>query len=120
MIFDEHAIEALMKDSQESSKEDVHKLHKKFFNYSTLITHFAGLEGETLKKGEHEAFLFYCYHKFIICTKLNKCLAENMLVVEALASAHILALSLAILANLSRCLAEASIGGIDPHQNGPL
>ncbi|KAM1999673.1 hypothetical protein ACFX1R_007910 [Malus domestica] len=43
-----------------------------------------------------------------------------MLVAEALASGHSLALSLTILANLLRCLAETTINNIDPHQNGPL
>ena len=39
---------------------------------------------------------------------------------EALASDLTLALSPAILANLLRCLAEATIHKIDPHQNGPV
>lgn len=39
--FEERAVEALMKEDQRSSKEDVLKLHKFFFNYNTLITHFA-------------------------------------------------------------------------------
>ncbi|KAB2635548.1 hypothetical protein D8674_026082 [Pyrus ussuriensis x Pyrus communis] len=43
-----------------------------------------------------------------------------MPVAQALANGRSLALSLAILANLYRCLAEAIIGKIDPHQNGPL
>ncbi|KAM1804826.1 hypothetical protein ACFX11_030905 [Malus domestica] len=43
-----------------------------------------------------------------------------MPVAEALASGHSLALSLAILANLLRCLAETTLNKIDPHQNGPL
>lgn len=113
--FDEHTVEAFMKNDQEPSKNDVHKLQKNFFNYNTLITHFAGAEGEDLKNKEHKAFLFYWYNKFIFCTKSNKCLAENMLVAEALANGHILALSPAILANLSRCLVEASVGRIDLH-----
>lgn len=116
-IFDERAVEALTKDDQELLKEDVHKLHKNFFNYSTLITHFTGSDVETLKKGEHEAFLFYWYNKFIFYTKSNKCLVENMPMVEALVSAHILALNPTIFADLSRCLAKTSIGRIDMHQN---
>ncbi|KAB2622539.1 proline-rich protein 12-like [Pyrus ussuriensis x Pyrus communis] len=43
-----------------------------------------------------------------------------MPVAQALANGRSLALSPAILANLYRCLAEATIGKIDPHQNGPL
>lgn len=43
-----------------------------------------------------------------------------MLVVEALASGHILAFSSAILANLMRCLAETTVNKIDLHQNGPF
>ncbi|KAM0963316.1 hypothetical protein ACFX2A_022798 [Malus domestica] len=43
-----------------------------------------------------------------------------MLMAEALASGHFLALSPAILANLFRCLAETTLNKIDPHQNGPL
>ncbi|KAM2013374.1 hypothetical protein ACFX1T_025091 [Malus domestica] len=31
-VFDERAIEVLAKKDQEASKEDVHKLHKNFFN----------------------------------------------------------------------------------------
>ncbi|KAM1134911.1 hypothetical protein ACFX19_044682 [Malus domestica] len=41
-VFNEPVVETLKKDGQKPSKEDVHKLHKNFFNYSTLITHFAG------------------------------------------------------------------------------
>ena len=43
-----------------------------------------------------------------------------MPVVEALASGHTIALSSAVLANLIRCLAEATINKVDPHQNGPV
>lgn len=43
-----------------------------------------------------------------------------MPVTEALASGYVLALSQAILANLTRCLAETTVVKIDPHQNGPL
>ncbi|KAB2627718.1 proline-rich protein 12-like [Pyrus ussuriensis x Pyrus communis] len=43
-----------------------------------------------------------------------------MSVAQALANGRSLALSPAILANLYRCLAEATIGKIDSHQNGPL
>ncbi|KAM2560624.1 hypothetical protein COP2_012650 [Malus domestica] len=43
-----------------------------------------------------------------------------MLVAEALASGHSLALSPANLANLLHCLAETTINKINPHQNGPL
>ncbi|KAB2617584.1 hypothetical protein D8674_013453 [Pyrus ussuriensis x Pyrus communis] len=114
-IFDDYVIEVLTKKHQELSKEDMHKLPKNFFNYITLINHFAGSEKEDLKKGEHEAFLFYWYNKFIICTKSNKCLVENMPMAEALATGHVLGLSLAILANLNRWLVEASVGKIDPH-----
>lgn len=39
---------------------------------------------------------------------------------EALASGHVLALIPAILANLTRCLAEASAEKIDMHQNCQL
>ncbi|KAB2603111.1 F-box protein [Pyrus ussuriensis x Pyrus communis] len=78
-VFDDCAIKVLTKKDQKLPKEDVDKLHKNFFNYSTLINHFA-----------------------------------------ALASDHVLALSPAILANLNWCLAEASVGKINLHQNGPL
>lgn len=43
-----------------------------------------------------------------------------MLVVEALANGYVLAFNLAILANLTRCMAKATVGKIDPHQNGSL
>ena len=119
-LFEARAVETLSRDSQEPSKEEVQKLHINFFNYSTLIVHFAGRGGMSLRKGEHTAFLFYWYNKFICCTKSNKCLVENMLVAEALASGLTLALSPAILANLLRCLAEATIHKIDPHQNRRL
>ncbi|KAM1225321.1 hypothetical protein ACFX11_044150 [Malus domestica] len=41
-VFNEPVVETLKKDGQKPSKEDVHKLYKNFFNYSTLITHFTG------------------------------------------------------------------------------
>ncbi|XP_068323205.1 uncharacterized protein [Pyrus communis] len=119
-LFNERALEALKKKDQEALKEAIQKLHKNFFNYNTLVHHFAGRGEENLRKGEHEAFLFYWYNKFIVFTKLNKCLIENMSVAEALASCHTLALISTILANLMRCLAKATITKIDPHQNGPL
>lgn len=59
-------------------------------------------------------------YKFIFCTKSNKYLIKNMPVAEALASAHHLVFSLAILANLTRCLAEATAEKIDLHQKKPL
>lgn len=43
-----------------------------------------------------------------------------MPVVEALVNGHTLAFSLAILANLMRCLAETIVTKIDPHQNDPI
>lgn len=58
-IFKDRSIKALMQGDQSSLKEDEQKLHKNFFNYNTLVTHFAGSEGGVLKMGEHEAFLFY-------------------------------------------------------------
>ena len=119
-LFDERAVETLSRGDREPSREEVQKLHKNFFNYNTLILHFAGRGEESLRKGEHEAFLFYWYNKFICCTRSNKCLMENMPVAQALANGRLLALSPAILANLYRCLAEATIGKIDPHQHGPL
>ncbi|KAM2151451.1 hypothetical protein ACFX1R_045894 [Malus domestica] len=87
--FDECVIEALKKKYQESLKEEVQKLHKNFFNYNTLIHHFACRGEENLQKGEHEAFLFHWYNKFIVCTKSNKCLIINMPVAEALAEATV-------------------------------
>ena len=119
-LFDARAVETLSRDGHEPSKDEVQKLHKNFFNYNTLIVHFAGRGEASLRKGEHEAFLFYWYNKFICCTKSNKCLVENMPVAEALASGHTLALSSAVLAHLLRCLAEATTEKIDPHQSGPL
>ena len=104
-LFEARAVETLSRDGHEPSKEEVQKLHKNFFNYSTLIVHFAGRADAGLRKGEHAAFLFYWYNKFICCTKSNKCLVENMPVAEALASGLTLALSPAVLANLLRCLA---------------
>ncbi|KAM1369978.1 hypothetical protein ACFX2F_040491 [Malus domestica] len=78
VLFDKRALETLSGDGQTPSKEEVHKLHKNFFNYNTLYLHFAGRGDEALREGEHEAFLFYWYNKFICCTKSNKCLVENM------------------------------------------
>ncbi|KAM1833668.1 hypothetical protein ACFX13_023463 [Malus domestica] len=43
-----------------------------------------------------------------------------MPVTEALASSHVMALSSIVLVNLTRCLAKASLGKIDPHQNSLL
>ncbi|KAM0993610.1 hypothetical protein ACFX2A_009374 [Malus domestica] len=85
-VFEEHAVEVLLKGDQRPSKEEVQKLYKNFFNYNILITHFVGSEGENLKKGEHGAFLFYWYNKYLFCAKSNKCLAENMPVVDAVMS----------------------------------
>ncbi|KAM2608903.1 hypothetical protein TB1_037178 [Malus domestica] len=119
-LFDRRAFETLNRDGHIPSKEDIQKLHKNFCNYNTLYLHFAGRGEEDLREGEHEAFLFYWYNKYICCTKSNKCLVENMPVAEALASGHVLALSSNILAQLFRCLAEATLHKVDPHQNGPL
>ncbi|KAM1945518.1 hypothetical protein ACFX13_000497 [Malus domestica] len=119
-LFDKRALETLSGEGQIPSKEEVHKLHKNFFNYNTLYLHFAGRGEDALQEGEHEAFLFYWYNKFICCTKSNKCLVENMPMVEALASGHTLALSPAILAHLLRCLAETTLDKVDPQQNGPF
>ncbi|KAM1094143.1 hypothetical protein ACFX2B_009060 [Malus domestica] len=114
VLFDKRALETLSSEGQTPSKEEVHKLHKNFFNYNTLYLHFTGRGEEALREGEHEAFLFYWYNKFICCTKSNKCLVENMPVAEALANGHTLALSPAILAHLLRCLAEATQDKVDP------
>ena len=92
-LFDTWVVETLSRSGQEPSKEEVQKLHKNFFNYSTLIIHFASRGEERPCSGEHEAFLFYWYNKFICCTKSIKCLVENMPVVEALTSGHVLTLS---------------------------
>ncbi|KAM1440274.1 hypothetical protein ACFX13_013817 [Malus domestica] len=120
VLFDKRALETLSGEGQAPSKEEVHKLHKNFFNYNTLYLHFTGEGEEALREGEHEAFLFYWYNKFICCTISNKCLVENMPVAEALASGHTLALSPAILAHLLRCLADMTQHKIDPYQSGPL
>ncbi|KAM2598785.1 hypothetical protein TB2_037281 [Malus domestica] len=120
VLFNKRALKTLSSDGQTPSKEEVHKLHKNFFNYNTLYLHFVGRGEEALREGEHEAFLFYWYNKFICCTKSNKCLVENIPVAEALASGHTLALSPAILAHLLRCLAEVTLDKVDPQQNGPL
>ncbi|KAM1074412.1 hypothetical protein ACFX2B_019169 [Malus domestica] len=119
-LFDRRASETLNRDGHIPLKEDIQKLHKNFCNYNTLYLHFAGRGEEDLREGKHEAFLFYWYNKYICCTKSNKCLVENMPVAEALASGHVLALSSNILAQLFRCLAEATLHKVDPHQNGPL
>ncbi|XP_070668827.1 uncharacterized protein [Malus domestica] len=119
-LFDRRAFETLNHDGHIPSKEDIQKLHKNFCNYNTLYLHFAGRGEEDLREGEHEAFIFYWYNKYICCTKSNKCLVENMPVAEALASGHVLALSSNILAQLFRCLAEVTLHKVDPHQNGPL
>lgn len=50
-VFDECAVQVLAKKSQGVSKKDVYKMHKNFFNYSTLISHFASSKGKNLKKG---------------------------------------------------------------------
>ncbi|KAM2227691.1 hypothetical protein ACFXTI_014470 [Malus domestica] len=42
ILFDERIVESLRKKNQEPWKEEVQKLHKNFFNYNTLIQHFAG------------------------------------------------------------------------------
>ncbi|KAM2227917.1 hypothetical protein ACFXTI_014676 [Malus domestica] len=119
-LFDKWAFKTLSDEGQTPSKEEVHKLHKNFFNYNTLYLHFVGRGEEALREGEHESFLFYWYNKFIYCTKSNKCLVENMPVAETLASGHTLAHSPAILAHLLPCLAETTLDKIDPQQNGPL
>ncbi|KAM2303663.1 hypothetical protein ACFXTH_023458 [Malus domestica] len=119
-LFDRRAFETLSRDGHIPSKEDIQKLHKNFCNYNTLYLHFTSRGEEDLREGEHEAFLFYWYNKYICCTKSNKCLVENMLVAEALTSGQVLALSSNILTQLFRCLAEATLHKVDPHQNGPL
>ncbi|KAM2045842.1 hypothetical protein ACFX1T_009991 [Malus domestica] len=119
-LFDRRAFETLSREGHIPSKEDVQKLHKNFFNYNTFYLHFVGRGEEALREGEHEAFLFYWYNKYICCTKSNKCLVENMPVAEALASGHVLALGPNILAHLFRCLAETTLHKIDPYQSGPL
>ncbi|KAM1596849.1 hypothetical protein ACFX1Z_031810 [Malus domestica] len=40
-LFDKRAHEKLSGEGQAPSKEEVHKLHKNFFNYNTLYLHFA-------------------------------------------------------------------------------
>ncbi|KAM2067482.1 hypothetical protein ACFX1T_043816 [Malus domestica] len=113
-LFDKRALETLSGEGQIPSKEEVHKLHKNFFNYNTLYLHFDGRGKEALREREHEAFLFYWYNKFICCTKSNKCLVENMPMAEALASGHTLALSPAIFAHLLRCLVKTTLDKVDP------
>ncbi|KAM2889684.1 hypothetical protein FF1_013271 [Malus domestica] len=119
-LFDEWAVETLSQEGQKPSKKEVHKLHKNFFNYNTLIFYFVGRREESLLKGEHEAFLFYWYNTFICCTKSNKCLVEKMPMAEALGSGHSLALSPTIITHLLRYLAETIINKIDSHYNGSL
>ncbi|KAM1136701.1 hypothetical protein TB1_034161 [Malus domestica] len=41
-LFDKRALEMLSGEGQGPSKEEVHKLYKNFFNYSTLYLYFAG------------------------------------------------------------------------------
>ncbi|KAM1404200.1 hypothetical protein ACFX2I_012701 [Malus domestica] len=65
VLFDKQALEMLSGEGQIPSKEEVHKLHKNFFNYNTLYLYFFGRGEEALREGEHEAFLFYWYNKFI-------------------------------------------------------
>ncbi|KAM0959840.1 hypothetical protein ACFX1X_025267 [Malus domestica] len=113
-LFNDRAIETLIKEGQEPLKEEVQNFYKNFLNYNTFYLHFAGREEENLRQGEHEAFLFYWYNKFICYTKSNKCLVENIPVAEALASGHTLALSPAILAHLLRCLAEMTHTKVAP------
>ncbi|KAM2237540.1 hypothetical protein ACFX1S_012875 [Malus domestica] len=47
-LFDRWAFETLSREGQISSKEDVQKLHKNFFNYNTLYLYFAGRGEEAL------------------------------------------------------------------------
>ncbi|KAM2674243.1 hypothetical protein EV2_015461 [Malus domestica] len=70
-LFDKRALETLSGEGQIPLKEEVHKLHKNFFNYNTLYLYFTGRGEEVLREGEHEAFFFYWYNKFIYCTKSN-------------------------------------------------
>lgn len=114
MVLKERTCEVLKRKDQEVPNDEANKLYKNFFNYITLITHFAGQDKSGLKKGEHEAFLFYLYNNFIFCTKSNKCLAENMPVAEALTSGHQLVLNPTIHANFTRLLTEATVEKIDP------
>ena len=55
-LFDARAVETLSRSGQDHSKDEVQKLHKNFFNYSTLIVHFAGREEERPRNEEYEAF----------------------------------------------------------------
>ncbi|KAM1349001.1 hypothetical protein ACFX2F_003115 [Malus domestica] len=48
VLFDKRAFETLSGEGQIPSKEEVHKLHKNFFNYNTLYLHFAGRGEKTL------------------------------------------------------------------------
>ncbi|KAM2644985.1 hypothetical protein EV1_018578 [Malus domestica] len=59
VLFDDRVVETLSQEGQEPFKVDVQKLDKNFLNYNTLILHFAGRGEASLRKGEHEAFLFY-------------------------------------------------------------
>ncbi|KAM1157002.1 hypothetical protein ACFX2B_027426 [Malus domestica] len=47
-LLDKRALETLSGEDQAPSKEEVHKLHKNFFNYNTLYLHFAGRGEEAL------------------------------------------------------------------------
>ncbi|KAM1322301.1 hypothetical protein ACFX2F_015287 [Malus domestica] len=47
-LFDKRALETLSSEGKAPSKEEVHKLHKNFFNYNTLYLHFAGRGDEAL------------------------------------------------------------------------
>ncbi|KAM1760832.1 hypothetical protein ACFX12_003667 [Malus domestica] len=75
-LFNDRAIKTLIGEGQEPSKDEVQKIYKNFLNSNTLYLHFAGRGEENLRHGEHEAFIFYWYKKFICCTKSNKCLIE--------------------------------------------
>ncbi|KAM2404821.1 hypothetical protein ACFXTH_032104 [Malus domestica] len=48
-FFDKRAIETLSGEGQAPSKEEVHKLHKTFFNYNILYLHFASRREEALQ-----------------------------------------------------------------------
>ncbi|KAM2224810.1 hypothetical protein ACFXTH_018882 [Malus domestica] len=59
VLFDERVVETLSQEGQEPSKEEVQKMHKNFLNYNTLILYFTGRGEASLRKGEHETFIFY-------------------------------------------------------------
>ncbi|KAM2380727.1 hypothetical protein ACFX1X_041853 [Malus domestica] len=119
-LFDKRALETLSSEGQTPSKEEVHKLHKNFFNYNTLYSILPADEKRLCEKENTSLSSSIGYNKFICCTKSNKCLVENMPVAETLASGHTLALSPAILAHLLHCLVEATLDKVDPQQNEPL